>query len=244
MMKNWILAIVLTGAIITGCIAPEKKPQQIAPLKHQIDITVESKNDSEVSVEKSDYLKEESPEIKLSTMSSTSFESNVAFMKIFSGLSVSDVTNMWNDFTYLKYRTEIRTVHLFINSPGGDAFSGLALADQIERARIDGFTVIAHASGIVASAAVPIFAVCNERFAAPGTIFMVHEAALWKWPGRETASDIRSQNELMSLLKERYINKLINYSELSKGAWEEMENKTTWFSAKKAYQWGLVDSIQ
>ena len=167
-----------------------------------------------------------------------------AFVKIFSGLSVSDVTRLWNDLCVLENNTDIRDVNLFINSPGGDAFSGLALADQIERARRKGFRITAHASGIVASAAVPVFAVCNERFAAPGTIFMVHEAALWKWPGRETASDIRSQNELMSLLRERYIGKLTANSKLDKTKWEELEKKTTWFSAEKAMDWGLVDKIE
>ena len=169
---------------------------------------------------------------------------NKAFVKIFSGLSVSDVTRLWNDLVVLEENTNIRDVNLFINSPGGDAFSGLALADQIERARRKGFRITAHASGIVASAAVPVFAVCNERLAAPGTIFMVHEAALWKWPGRETASDIRSQNDLMSLLRDRYIGKLTANSKLEKSKWEELEKKTTWFSAEKAMDWGLVDKIE
>jgi ATP-dependent Clp protease protease subunit len=182
------------------------------------------------------------PEGRLSQLSFISKDK--AFVKIFSGLSVADVTRLWNDLVVLENNTQIRDVNLFINSPGGDAFSGLALADQIERAKRKGFKVTAHASGIIASAAVPVFAVCNERLAAPGTIFMVHEAALWKWPGRETASDIRSQNELMGLLRDRYINKLVDHSKLDKQKWEELEKKTTWFSANKALAWGLVDKIE
>jgi len=182
------------------------------------------------------------PEGRLSQLSFISKDK--AFVKIFSGLSVADVTRLWNDLVVLENNTEIRDVNLFINSPGGDAFSGLALADQIERARRKGFKITAHASGIIASAAVPVFAVCDVRLAAPGTIFMVHEAALWKWPGRETASDIRSQNELMHLLRDRYIGKLAMNSKLNKTKWETLENKTTWFSAEKAKDWGLVDSIE
>ena len=73
---------------------------------------------------------------------------------------------------------------------------------------------------------------------------MVHETSLWKWPGRETASDIRSKNELMQLLRERYIGKLAAYSKLDSAKWEELEYKTTWFSAEKAMAWGLVDKIE
>jgi len=187
-------------------------------------------------------MKVDNPEGELSQLSC--IIGKKAFIKVFSGLSVADVTRLWNDFIYLENATNIRSVHLFINSPGGDAFSGLALADQIERAKKKGFHVTAHASGVVASAAVPVFAVCDVRLAAPGTIFMVHEAALWKWPGRETASDIRSQNELMHLLRDRYIGKLVDNSKLNKSKWEELEKKTTWFSANKALDWGLIDSIE
>jgi len=182
------------------------------------------------------------PEGRLSDLSFISKDR--AFVKIFSELSVSDVTRLWNDIVVLELNSSIRDVNLFINSPGGDAFSGLALADQIERAQRRGFRVTAHASGIVASAAVPVFAVCNPRLAAPGTIFMVHEAELWKWPGRETASDISSQNELMGLLRERYLGKLVTRTKLAKEKWEQLENKTTWFSAEKAVEWGLVDKIE
>jgi len=73
---------------------------------------------------------------------------------------------------------------------------------------------------------------------------MVHKTSLWKWPGRESASDIRSQNELLQLLRERYIGKLAAYSKLDIAKWEELEYKTTWFSAEKAMDWGLVDKIE
>lgn len=165
------------------------------------------------------------------------------YVKMFSGLSVSDVANLWNDLIIFESMGVVN-VELYINSPGGDAFSGLALADQIERAQRKGIKITAFASGIIASAAVPVLAVCGKRYATPGTIFMVHEAALWKWPGRETASDIRSQNELMGLLRERYIRKLVNNTNLTKEKWEELEKKTTWFSAEQAKEWGLVDSIE
>ncbi|KKL15449.1 hypothetical protein LCGC14_2505500 [marine sediment metagenome] len=80
----------------------------------------------------------------------------------------------------------------------------------------------------------PVFAVCDVRLAAPGTIFMVHETSLWKWPGRETASDICSQTESMQLLREHYIGKLAVHSKLDRVKWEKLEYKTTWFSAEKA----------
>ena len=245
MLKRFIL-VAFFGFFMVNC-ASMPPPGQTQP--QEVIVKVQAADPAKVKITQSDDKERVTKSMEVPNqeghLSQLSFISqNKAFVKIFSGLSVSDVTRLWNDLVVLEENTNIRDVNLFINSPGGDAFSGLALADQIERARRKGFRITAHASGIVASAAVPVFAVCNERLAAPGTIFMVHEAALWKWPGRETASDIRSQNDLMSLLRERYIGKLTANSKLEKSKWEELEKKTTWFSAEKAMDWGLVDKIE
>jgi ATP-dependent protease ClpP protease subunit len=238
----WVMGIFFVScAALPTTPKPAKAPQEIV-------VKVEAADPTKVTVDEGQKnrvnrsMEVANPEGRLSQLSFIA--NDKAFVKIFSGLSVADVTRLWNDLVVLENNTEIRDVNLFINSPGGDAFSGLALADQIERARRKGFKVTAHASGIIASAAVPVFAVCDVRLAAPGTIFMVHEAALWKWPGRETASDIRSQNDLMYLLRDRYIGKLVDNSKLNKSKWEELEKKTTWFSADKAMDWGLVDNIE
>ena len=178
------------------------------------------------------------------SLSSISFvRDGTAYVKIFYGISTSDVTYLWGDLIILE-SMGVKTIELYINSPGGDAFSGLGLADLIERAQRKGFTITAYASGIIASAAVPVLAVCSKRYASPGTIFMVHETSLWKWPGRETASDVRSQNELMDLLRERYVGKLVENSTLSYDEWVERERKTTWFSVTEALEWGIIDEIR
>jgi len=245
-MFKKIMPLFVLSVFFVGCATV---PSSTSPPPQEVIVKVEASDPTKVSVEKdkeqeriNKSMEVPNPEGSLSQLSFISKDK--AFVKIFSGLSVADVTRLWNDLVVLENNTTIRDVNLFINSPGGDAFSGLALADQIERAKRKGFKVTAHASGIIASAAVPVFAVCDVRLAAPGTIFMVHEAELWKWPGRETASDISSQNELMHLLRDRYIGKLAMNSKLDKTKWEELEKKTTWFSAEKAKDWGLVDNIE
>ena len=241
MPKN-ILFITIFPIFLFGCATTATGPK--AP--QELTVKVQATDPTTVQVNNGDIIRRS---MKIpnqnGSLSRISFVlKDEAFIKIFSALTVGDVSSLWNDVVVLTKTTDIRNVSLFINSPGGDAFSGLALADQIERAKRKGFRITAHASGIVASAAVPVFAVCNRRFAAPGTIFMVHETSIWKWPGRETASDIRSQNRLMELIRDRYIGKLASYTKLGKEEWEELEHKTTWFSAEQAKKWGLVDEIE
>lgn len=250
-MKYFLILGVITSFLFVGCAGIGTSIKPAAIVRHVVEIKVSSVEGTapvEVRVEKEKpapvarSMDVSNPEGSLSNLSF--IIKDEAFIKIFSSLTVGDVTRLWNDLVYLHKRTNIRKIQIFINSPGGDAFSGLALADHLIRAKGLGFTITAYASGIVASAAVPVLAVCSERISAPGTVFMVHETSIWKWPGRETASDIRSQNKLMTLIRDRYLKKLANHSKLSKKEWGDLEQKTTWFSAEQAKEWGLVDRIE
>lgn len=238
-MKKLILAITLAAALVLAPVVANADAGDICDgyVKEKVVEKI-------VEVEKKDKITKAmeipNPNLRLSQL--TGLTSKGAYVKIFSGLSVADVTRLWNDLVYLRDETEHRTVDIFINSPGGDAFSGLALSDLIKTAQDKwGFTIRAHASGIIASAAVPVFASCKVRNAEDGTIFMVHEAALWKWPGRETASDIASQNELMHLLRDKYLGILVANSTTSMEDWRAMEKKTSWFGVEKARELGLLE---
>lgn len=241
-----IVTILLSAFLILviGCsTGPDIKNSPINK-NHQIDLVIQSKTDSIVSTPLP-YERDDSPYLHPSQLTAINRDETIAFTKLFAGLSVSDLTRLWNDIMYIHFETDIKVVHILINSPGGDAFTGLALSDLINRAQDKyGIKFKAYASGIIASAAVPVFAVCDERIAAPGTIFMVHEAALWKWPGRETASDIRSQNDLMILLQDRYLGYLVRNSKLDLESWRTMEKNTTWFSSEKALEYGLTDKVE
>lgn len=249
MKRIFALILVLLFAL-TGCAGQSIKAPDQPPVKADITITIVQEGDG-VAVKATapgqksktiiKSMEVSNPGLKLSQLSAISGDK--LFIKIFSGLSVADVTRFWNDLIYLENETDIKDIHIFIDSPGGDAFSGLALADQIEKYSKKGFHFTAHATGIIASAAVPVFAVCDETHATSSTIFMVHEAALWKWPGRESASQIRAQTRLMDLLQEKYLMKLVGASNIGYEEWEIMEAKTSWFSAETAKKIGILDYI-
>ncbi|MHC4757220.1 MAG: ATP-dependent Clp protease proteolytic subunit [Planctomycetota bacterium] len=239
-MKIFKTVILTAIILLLGCTGNMGN----VPVRHALDLNVKSGDPVIIETgSTSRHMEVNNPYLELSMVTSISESSNIAIMKIFSGLSVSDYTRMLNDFLYLYHETDIRDVHIYISSPGGDAFTGMALSDTIITFQGLGFRVTGHASGIVASAAVPVFSVCETRLAAPGTLFMVHEAAMYKWPGRETASDIRSQNELMRVLQDRYIGYLPKVA-VSAERWIELIKMTTWFDTGKAMEWGIVQATE
>jgi ATP-dependent protease ClpP protease subunit len=162
-----------------------------------------------------------------------------AYMNLYSGITVADYIKMSGDFIKLRDYTDVRDVFININSPGGSAFDGLSISDLIDRTEAEGFNITAIASGIIASAAVPIFAVCNNRIVTDGAMFMVHEVQLWK-RGVESASDIITQGKMVSKLQDRYADMLANNSNVSAEEWLVKMKGTTWFTAKDAIKWGLV----
>jgi len=247
---NLILVLIFSVFLITSCAGTKVNSVSTSP--QEVIITVVSTDPVEVAIEE-----EENPEAtmwkhglnpgengaQLSFMAYITPKSVV--FNLYSGISVADFVKLSGDLIKVRDFTEYRVVDLNINSPGGSAFDGLSISDLIVKAQDKwGFTIRAHASGIIASAAVPIFAVCKERYATEGAIFMVHEAALWKWPGRETASDIRTQNLMMNMLQDQYTSYLVNNSKLSKEKWNSLQKETTWFTTKQAMEFGLVDFIE
>lgn len=233
--KTLFLSAILSALILAGCGTLPRVTSTPVTSTHKVQVTVKTENGEDLDCE------EETP-WKLTIM--TKLGDDHATVWIYSGLSTSDYTRFAQDLEWLEEKTDIRTVKVMINSPGGNAFTGLSISDLIRRYRAKGFTINTHGSGIIASAAVPIFAAGENRVADSAAIFMVHEAALWKWPGRETASDIRAQNDLMELLREKYMHFLVNGSHQDKKAWENMEAKTSWFSAEKALEIGLATEVE
>lgn len=65
------------------------------------------------------------------------------------------------------------TLHLRINSPGGDVFEARAISAAI---RAFAGKTVAHVDGLAASAATDIALACDEVEMSPGSFFMIHES--------------------------------------------------------------------
>ena len=235
------LFVILIVACLAGCV-----PAATQRVQDPIIVQLEIKGVDTVSVQETGDTVVRSMEVPSESgeLSGLTFiEADIGYMKIWGGLSSADAFFIWNDLCLLRLRG-IKTVELYINSGGGSAFDGLSISDQIERFVRNGGHISAFASGVIASATVPILAVCSHRSAAPGTIFMVHEASMFKYFANETKSDIESQQKLMELLEDNYLNKLARHTDISVDEWAKYIKQTRWFDSQQALEWGLVDEVE
>lgn len=168
---------------------------------------------------------------------------NTVYFPIWSFISGNDTLALWKTIQVAKHKKLSKLV-IYINSGGGSAFDGLGVCDVILAAQRDGFNVTTEANGLVASAAVPIFAVGDTRISSPGTIFMIHEAALFKFFSEEKKGDLIAQTKMIELLETRYNELIAKRSKLTVKELQAKCKETTWFTASQALDWGIVDEIK
>ena len=172
---------------------------------------------------------------------------NTAYIVVNGVLNGTDELKIWKDLNILEKRYDIDAVKVYLDSPGGYAKSGFAIADQLKGIK-DKYKLSIHGSGMIASAAILIFLAADERFAAEGTMFMVHEISAGNSSpsstSRMSASDVKAINEMFDKMTDRYAKILQDNSNISIDDWKIKMRRTTYFWADEAYKWGLVTEVK
>ena len=129
------------------------------------------------------------------------------------------------------------TLHVRINSPGGDVFEARAISAAI---RSFGGKTVAHVDGLAASAATDIANACQECEMAPGAFYMIHES--WtvaignKGAMTDTAGLLAKIDDSIAAEYAKRTGKSVD--EIN--AWMQAE---TWFTAEEAVENGFADRI-
>lgn len=130
-----------------------------------------------------------------------------------------------------------KTVHMHINSPGGDVFEARAMAAAV--AAHPG-TVVAHIDGVAASAATYLALSASEVRMTDGGLFMVHNSWTLAMGDR---TELRSTADLLEkidgTIAADYARKTGAAAE-KVAAWMDAE---TWFTAQEALAAGFIDAI-
>jgi len=130
--------------------------------------------------------------------------------------------------------TEIR---LLINSPGGDVFDGVAIANVLAAhpAR-----VVAVVQGIAASAATFVAMRANELVMNPGSMLMIHDASagVYGW-----AEDMRQMADLLDTISNNIADMYTAKAGGTSAEWRERMQAETWYTAESAVTAGLADRV-
>lgn len=140
---------------------------------------------------------------------------------------------------HLAYEDPKKDIKLYINSPGGSIYDGLAIYDTIQHVKPDVQTI-----GIGLQASMGAFLLSSgtkgKRFALPSSRIMIHQ------PSSGTQGKITDQE--ISLKEGIFLKKMLNEI-LAKNTGQKLTKiekdveRDYWMSAQEAKNYGLIDEV-
>lgn len=130
---------------------------------------------------------------------------------------------------------DVDEIHVFINSPGGDAWDGLAIMNALRRHRA---SVTVTVDALAASAA-SVIAMAGDRVVMNrGAELMIHDP--WTW-AEGNAQDLMKLAETLDKLGDSYADAYAARAGGSREQFREAMRAETWYSAEEAVTAGLAD---
>jgi ATP-dependent Clp protease protease subunit len=129
------------------------------------------------------------------------------------------------------------TLHLRINSPGGDVFAAQAIVAAI---RDTGAKVIAHIDGVAASAATVVATAADEVEMSDGALYMIHCGWMIMLGN---ATEMRDAADLLDKVDAVIADQYARRSGQEAAAMKTLMDAETWFTAQEAVAARLVDRI-
>jgi ATP-dependent Clp protease protease subunit len=140
---------------------------------------------------------------------------------------------------YLDREDPEREISLYIQSPGGGVYAGLAIYDtmQVIRAPVSTIAVGSTASfgTVLLAAGTP-----GRRFALPNATIHIHQPA---GGARGQASDIQIQAEEILRLRRLLNNILVQHTHQTLERIEKDTDRDFYMDAKQAVEYGLIDEV-
>lgn len=160
---------------------------------------------------------------------------------IFLGTEVNDVVAnlLVAQMFFLESNDPDKDVHLYINSPGGSVYSGLAIYDVMQFIQCD---VSTYCLGLAASMGAFLLAAGapNKRFSLPHSRIMIHQPL---GGARGQASDIEIQAREILYLKERLNEILATHTGQPIDRVKKDTDRDNYLSAKQAAEYGIIDKV-
>lgn len=135
-------------------------------------------------------------------------------------------------------------ITIYVNSPGGDAYSGLAFYDVLQYVKS---LVTIIGTGLVASAAALLYlAVPRERrLSLPNTRYLIHQPLLQASEDSPymTSIQIDIEAEEMERLRDRFDSLIAEATGITKEEAREATERDNWLDAEEAIKAGIVGRV-
>jgi len=135
----------------------------------------------------------------------------------------------------------VENINLFVNSPGGGVYAGMAIYNILNRFA-ENCTITAHIDGIAASIAGVIIMVADKIIMPSNTLIMIHDPLLGIC-GYYNSKELQDIINILAPVKETILNVFEARLALSRDEIEELMSAETYITAEKALEYGIIDEI-
>jgi len=160
---------------------------------------------------------------------------------IFLGTAIDDqvAASIVAQLLFLDAEDAEKDIQLYINSPGGSVYAGLAIHDAMQQIRPQVATIC---YGIAASMGAFLLSsgAKNKRMALPSTRIMIHQPL---GGAQGQASDIEIQAKEILYLKKRLNEMFASYTGQPMERIVEDTERDFYMSAEEAVNYGLIDKV-
>jgi ATP-dependent Clp protease, protease subunit len=142
---------------------------------------------------------------------------------------------------FLESQDPERDIEIYINSPGGEVYAGIAMYDTIKHVKNDVVTINV---GLAASAASLLLAsgTKGKRYALPNTYSLIHQPLISGGMGGQ-ATDMEIEAKHMIKLKHQFAQIIAdNSGKTLEDTLRDME-RDYWMDAKETLAYGIIDKI-
>lgn len=140
---------------------------------------------------------------------------------------------------FLEKKDPEKDIIMFINTPGGEVYSGMAIYDVMQYVKCDVSTICV---GLAASMGSVILAggTKGKRYALPHSKIMIHQPL----GGAEgQATDIVIQAEEILKIKNMFIDLMSWHTGQKRDQVERDMERNKWMTAEEAMKYGIIDKI-
>ncbi|MBB1511981.1 ATP-dependent Clp protease proteolytic subunit [Tessaracoccus sp. MC1627] len=139
------------------------------------------------------------------------------------------------DFTAQVAGLDVDTINLFVNSPGGNAWDGVAIMNALRRHRA---RVQVTVDGIAASAASLICMAGDHITMNRSAQMMIHDTSGMAWGNAQT---MRETADLLDKLSDSYADAYAKRAGGTRAQWRDVMRAETWYTAEEAVLAGVAD---
>ena len=152
------------------------------------------------------------------------------------------VSSVIAQLLFLEKKDPDKDITIYINTPGGEVYSGMAIYDTIQHIKCD---VCVIAVGLAASmwSVFLVWGTKGKRYALPHSKIMIHQPLISGGGITGQTTDIQIEAEEMVKVKNMFIDLFVKHTGQKKEKIAQDMERNKWMTAEEALAYGLIDKI-